>query len=133
MNITLTSVSKKSMLEKATSVRSDIHRTRGTDVRSKEFAQKSRRRSDAPLTFHEILTCVRIGGIHLLDGCKLVEDRTRLSRWTESPDIFLVQGGTGTTLNERVNPVEGNPLEDGEVVFRGILDRLNAYTEVSGR
>ena len=71
-------------------VRSDKDRTRDTHMRSREFAQKRRRRSDAPLRYHQDYARRREGEINILDCSKLGEDGAGLQRWTDIPDVFFV-------------------------------------------
>ena len=111
-------------------MRRDEQRRRDTHMRSREFAQKRRRRSDAPLRYHQKRSLHTRGEGNLLDGSELDEYGAGMRRWTEIPDVFLVHGGVGTTLDERVDPTEGDPLDDGNIVFWGILDRLGAYMKV---
>lgn len=65
--------------------------------------------------------------LNILDGRELCKDGAGLSLWTEIPNVFLVHGGFGTALDEGVDPAKGDPLEDGNIVFWGILDRLDVY------
>jgi len=37
----------------------------------------------------------------------------------EGPDVFLVEGGIGAFVDERLDPGEGDPTEEGGVVFWG--------------
>lgn len=100
-------------------------------MRSKEFAQKRRRRRDVPLEEHK-KSCCRWRQVNLLDGSELGENGPRLRRWTEIPNVFLIHGRLGTAFDEGINPTEGNPLEDGDIVFWRILDGLDAYMQISG-
>ena len=70
-------------------------------------------------------------GVNILDGGEFGEDRAGLLRWTEIPDVFLIHGRVGTTPDERVDPTKGDPLDDGDVVFRGIFDKLGVYVHVN--
>ena len=46
-------------------------------------------------------------------------------------DIFLIHGRVGTTLDERIDPAKGDPLDDGDIVFQGIFDKLGTYVQVN--
>ena len=49
--------------------------------------------------------------------------------WTEIRR--LPHGRVGTALDERVDLAKGDPLDDGDVIFWGIFDKLGAYVQVN--
>ena len=102
-------------------------------MRSSEFAQKSRRSSDAPLRIHQkaVLARVRRRESDLLNRGEFGKDRAGLRRWTEIPYVLLVQGGVSTAPDERIHPAKCDPLDDGNVVFGRILDGLDTATQIS--
>lgn len=69
--------------------------------------------------------------IDVLYCSKLGENGTGLGCWTEIPNIILEQGRVGTAPDKGVDPTKSDPLEDGDIVFWGILDGLDTHIEVS--